>query len=268
MRTAITLLLTAALLTGSAPATAEERTSFEEAKKLYKDALFYYEMDAYKEALQVFLRSQKLNPRSSTILYIARCYKELNHPAHALYYFRKYMPTYRAEERQDPPPPEVRFEVEQQIRRFKREVARLKEKEAARKGNQAAARDSARRARAPTRAVRTAQAGEPTRGEGPLLGRKKLWLASGVAAGVLAVGFEIAAWISYAEADGLYTDDDAFANHTNMVIAGHVLAGIMAAASGVSFYLWNRSREPSQPNAALWIMPSKGGAALSGAIRF
>ena len=90
------------------------------------------------------------------------------------------------------------------------------------------------------------------------------WLAPAVGAGVLAVGFEIAAWISFAEGDGLYTDDPAYQKHRNMVAAGHVLAGLLAVTSGVSFYLWHKARSQPSEAASVWLAPAPGGATLGG----
>ena len=85
---------------------------------------------------------------------------------------------------------------------------------------------------------------------------------------MLAVGFEIAAWISYGEGDKLYTDDPAYSNHRNMVAAGHVMAGLFAVASGASFYLWHRDKKRAARGASLYIIPSRGGASVGGGFRF
>ena len=247
-----TLLLTLALLLTSPDVLARELDEFAKAKRQYEEATFLFEAEAYQDALEIFLESQELNPRSSTLLYIARCYRQLNQPQRALYYYNLYTPTYESEDRGSPPPADVQQEVSENIARLEAEIAR-------RRGAKTAAQRKARRAAAPP------QPAPPPAKEQADLGLKPVhWLATGVGAGVLAVGFEIAAWISFAEGDGLYTDDPAFQKHRDMVVAGHVLAGLLAIASGVSFYLWHSDRTKTRDAAAVWLAPAPGGATIGG----
>lgn len=242
----VAFLLALSLLLASLPCHAQinENTdeNYERARKLYGDAILFYETGSYKEALGILLESYELNPRSTTILYIARCYRHLDKRREALRYYRRYMPAYELEARINPHPPAVAQEVKTQIRRLSRKFKRKKKKR---------------------------KQAKPVIMKSPppdSFGDKRL-LAVGVTTAALALSFEIAAWASYAEAEQYYSDDDEFASYRDMVIAGHVLAITLAMASGISFYYFVQSR--SSPRAAnLWIMPTHGGVSVAGSFRF
>jgi len=245
VRIAIPLALS--LLLASLPCQAQINENigenYERARKLYGDAILFYETGSYKEALGILLESYELNPRSTTILYIARCYRHLDKRRMALRYYRRYMPAYELEARINPHPPDVAQEVETQIQRLSRQFKHKKKKK-----------------RKQTKQVIMKSPPPDSFGD-------KRWLAAGVTTAALALSFEIAAWASYAEAEQYYSDDDEFASYRDMVIAGHVLAITLAMASGISFYYFVQSR--SSPRAAnLWIMPTHGGVSVAGSFRF
>ena len=114
----------------------------------------------------------------------------------------------------------------------------------------------------PVPAVRPEPPGPP--------GRSKLLFASGIATGALAAGAEILALIYLAQANDLYLDDPRFGDYQNYVIAGHVTAGCMAAASAVLYYLYYRSgsEKPAPRSATFHLAPSRGGGLVGGRISF
>ena len=98
--------------------------------------------------------------------------------------------------------------------------------------------------------------------------RSKFWLISGISTAALAVGFEIAAWVSFAKANDTFTVEPAFDDYHRMTIAGHVLAGTFAAASAVSFFLYYRSGKKVPPTKILAVVPFRRGWSLVGAVQF
>ncbi len=117
-------------------------------------------------------------------------------------------------------------------------------------------------------ALATPAAQDPP-GEQPA-GRSVLWLATGIATAALAVGFEVGAWVSYSQANQHFTHEPEYDTYRSLTIAGHVLAGVCAAAAGTSFVLYYMSGpdEAAASQARLWIQPTAGGATVSGALRF
>lgn len=101
-------------------------------------------------------------------------------------------------------------------------------------------------------------------------GRSKLLFASGVSTAALAAGAEILALVYLVQANDLYLDDPRFPDYQNYVIAGHVTAGCMAAASAVLFYLYLRSggEKPRRRGATIHLAPSPGGGMVGGTISF
>ena len=104
----------------------------------------------------------------------------------------------------------------------------------------------------------------------PPANRSKVWLITGISTAALVVGFEIAAWVSFAKANDTFTVDPAFEDYRRMTIAGHVLAGTFAAASAVSFILYYRSgkKTKERPTKNLVIVPTRRGWSLVGVVRF
>ncbi len=104
----------------------------------------------------------------------------------------------------------------------------------------------------------------------PPPGRSKLLFAAGISTAALAAGAEVLALIYLAQANDLYLDDPQFVDYQNYVVAGHITAGCMAAASAVLFYFYYRSggEKPARRSATFHLAPSRGGAMVGGTISF
>lgn len=100
--------------------------------------------------------------------------------------------------------------------------------------------------------------------------RSRLLFAAGISTAALAAGAEVLALIYLAQANDLYLDDPRFLDYQSYVIAGHVTAGCMAAASAVLFYLYYRSgkEKPARRSATLQLTPLQGGGMVGGMISF
>lgn len=94
--------------------------------------------------------------------------------------------------------------------------------------------------------------------------RSKLWLAMGISAAVLVVAGEAVAWTGFARAGDYHEDQPEFGTYRDMTIAGHLVAGTMAAAAAVSFYLYHRGgqRPPSDAGAGVMLLPGGRGWAM------
>ncbi len=215
--------------------------TYDRAKKLFKDGVFLYDTDNYEEALKIFLASQQLNSRSTTILYIARCHGKLGQDAEALRYYRMYIPAYSSEPRKRAHPPAIIREVNDQIRLLE----------------------------ARTRPVKPVPK-KPYVPPKPRESTSSHWLILGITTAVLTIGFETMAWISFAKAEQHYEVDPEFEDYSNVTLAGHVLAAAFAVASGVSFYLHYREhkRVAEPPRASIAIVPDSTGFSIMGLWRF
>ncbi len=100
--------------------------------------------------------------------------------------------------------------------------------------------------------------------------RSKLLFAAGISTAALAAGAEVLALIYLVQANDLYLDDPRFLDYQNYVIAGHVTAGCMAAASAVLFYFYYRSgkEKPARRSATIQLTPLRGGGMVGGVISF
>jgi hypothetical protein len=99
--------------------------------------------------------------------------------------------------------------------------------------------------------------------------RSKAWLISGITTAVLAVGFEVTAWIAYDKANGLLNDTSAFRTYRDLTVASHVVAGTCAAAAITSFilYYYSGKHATAKDGARVSLVPL-GQAGVSARIRF
>jgi tetratricopeptide (TPR) repeat protein len=111
----------------------------------------------------------------------------------------------------------------------------------------------------------------PASSTAPKPRRSALWLGLGIGALALAAGFEATAWVSFVKGNDSNENDPAHDRYRNMTIAGHVLAATLAAASGVSFYLFWRSRRSaenkSRPVGVLFV-PTRDTVTVSAHLQF
>ena len=103
-------------------------------------------------------------------------------------------------------------------------------------------------------------------------GRSTLLLSSGISAAALAAGAEVMALVFLVQANDLYLDDPTFVDYQNYVIAGHITAGCMAAASAVLFYFYVRSGDRDKKSggrsATFQVGPSRGGGMVGTVVPF
>jgi hypothetical protein len=90
------------------------QTHFQKASKLYADG-------QYQQALEEFQASRTLVDRPSTILNIAKCYRQLSKPAEALEHYKLYLTRFKEGE-----PVPFREEVEGRIKELTAEVEKTK----------------------------------------------------------------------------------------------------------------------------------------------
>lgn len=101
-------------------------------------------------------------------------------------------------------------------------------------------------------------------------GRSLFWLVSGITTVALAVGSEAGAWGAFTEANNWYPHEAEYETYRNLSIAGHVVAGAFAVASGISFVMYYLSGAEQTPanNAQLMVVPVAGGTTITGRFRF
>ena len=97
-----------------------------------------------------------------------------------------------------------------------------------------------------------------------------VWLALGIGAAALAVTAETLAWVGYSKAGDYHEDQPEYDTYRNLTIAGHVVAGTMAAASAVSFYLYFRGGKSAGARgaASVMLLPGPHGWAVMGRVDF
>ena len=212
-------------------------------------------------ALPIFKAAQQQNGWLRIHLGIALCHKQLGEREQSLQVTNAalkeqqvYLLAWRERHLHGAPPDHD--EAEQGIQRLK-ELRQSMSKAAARTGP-----------KENKEALKGAAAEPPATGTGAR--RSIFWLASGITAAALTVGFEVGAWISYNEANSWFTHEPEYQTYRELTITGHVLAGVGAAAAATSFvfYYLSGSGEASGRQARLMMVPSPGGASIAGSIRF
>ncbi len=97
----------------------------------------------------------------------------------------------------------------------------------------------------------------------------KLWLGLGIGAATLAVTSEVLAWVAYNAATKYHEHETGYTRNRALSIGGHVVAGTMAAAAAVSFYLYFRSGKPARAaSAGVLVAPGPHGWWLVGRMQF
>jgi hypothetical protein len=96
-------------------------------------------------------------------------------------------------------------------------------------------------------------------------GRSTFWLVSGISAAVLALGAEGAAVAFTIKTNREYVTTDPYYRFRNAAIASHAVAGALAIAAGVSFYLYWRSGRKTEDVA---LLPRFGAREWSVCLRF
>jgi hypothetical protein len=279
---------------GSSSYARTRRSALAKAKRLFKKGQVEYRVGHFKRALDFFKASLKLANRPSIIFNIAQCYRFMEQPKKALFFYRLYLSEW---ERAKPGTRPANYEeVQEFIRQLKREREALEAKASLLlSGVPAKAEvliDGKRVALGPPGAplkvapgdhiVKVAAAGsrpwsrsievkarqqiEYTVRLQPLAPKRStFWLVSGISTAVLALGAEGAAVAFTVKTNNEYTGTDRFYTFRNVAIASHVIAGTLAIAAGISFYLyWRSGRRPANVS----LLPGPGGREWSVCLRF
>ena len=214
-------------------------------------------------ALTIFQTAFQQNRWPKIYLDEALCYRAMNKPDKALTsiktalkYWERYLSTWQKAHPDIEAPHQE--EIQKRIRRLQAIHSEISKVAAKPKTEPPAPTD-------PQPAEGVAVAKTP---KVPPAKRSKFWLISGISTAAFVVGFEIAAWASFAKANDTFTVEPAFDDYRRMTIAGHVLAGTFAAASAVSFFLYYRSGKKVPPTKSLAIVPLRRGWSLAGAVQF
>jgi hypothetical protein len=250
----------------------------------------------------------KLVHRVSLILNIAQCYRQLRQTERALFYYRLYLSdAERLSPGQVPPyADEVQGHIRELSALLRREQQRQQQAEEGASGQLWLADlprgswlevDGTRlgevpldqpltlsgglhRVRAGRFGFSTWSASLQVRAGGSAveqvrLERSRLWLIGGVSAAALAAGAEIAAVVLTLEAREQYQGTPEWESRRNGALAGHVLAGTLAAAAVACLVVhWHLGRLPrARPPAAarrptLALQPLRGGGWVGGSFRF
>ena len=222
-------------------------------------------------ALALFQTALGMSPWPRIYYGMAQCHLELNQPHKAqsplkaaLGYWERYRVNWTSRHPKMDAPDQA--EVQQRIAELKKLERQIQASAAG------ASRPSPRGAQEPAEGGTPPGPNKQTSPEPPRDGPRpgKLWLALGITAAALAVTSEALAWAGYSKATDYHDNEPEYGTYRNLTIVGHVVAGTMAAASAVSFYLYFRSgKRPSpQRSTSVLLMPGPNGWAVMGRVEF
>jgi len=261
-----------------------------EAKKEFENAEVQYRLGNFDTALGHYKQALQLARRPSIVFNIAQCYRFLEQPKKAIFFYELYLAEWKRTYPDTAPP--NRDEVMQWLATLKREAqstepgrvqllgvpdgaAVLVDGKLVGRGPlgapfELAAGEHELRVEAagyrPFAATITVQGGTPSEERVALKrlrDRTRAWLATGVAASALAVGAEVAALLLTRETNQQYDDTAEFRRYRSGAIASHVAAGTLAAAAAVSFVLYLRSGERAPAPRAVSFTPLTRGAMIA-----
>lgn len=276
----------------SPPRTADAATParLRAAKKAFKRAEVQYRLGNFEEALGHYKAALKLARRPSLVFNIAQCYRFLEQPKKAIFFYQLYLSEWKRTHPRTPPP--NRDEVMQWLAAL-RQQARSAEPGSVRlqgvPDRAAVYLDGKLVGRGPFAAPIELEPGDHAlrvvaRGHHPyegtltvrggaavtervalrrLRGRKGACLVTGLVTGALAVGAEVAALLLTRETNKQYDDTPEFRRYRAGAIGSHVAAGTLAAAAVVSFVLYYRSGERAPAPRAVGFAPLRGGALVT-----
>ena len=99
--------------------------------------------------------------------------------------------------------------------------------------------------------------------------RSKLWLVAWISSLVLAGGMEAMGIAYQVEASTHFEETPRHLKARDISIAGHVTAGVLAAAAVTTFVLWLNSGKPEAPPGSTGaLVPAAGGAVAVWTVRF
>ncbi len=299
------LALLLVLPAAPSPAWAADRPSaraLRKAKRKFSRAEVQYRVGNFTQALALYKEALRLARRPSIVFNIAQCYRFLEQPKRAIFFYELYLSEWKRTHRHDPPP--NLEEVHAHLDKLRQQAARPRKGALRLEGVPPGAtvlidgmivgkgplraelklepgeRELRVEARGYLPAVRTVaiEAGETATETIRLVAarrqRSTAWLVTGISGAALAVGAEVTALVFTKETNEEITGSDGFKRYRNLAIASHIAAGTLAVVSGVGFYLWYRSGKPhaklrdTAAVPALGIVPLAGGALISGRGRF
>lgn len=276
------------------------------ARQHFQRGEVHYRLGEFARALDEFRAALKLTRRSSIVLNLAQSYRQLDRPKKALFYYKLYLDMYDRENpgKESPYLQDVQKFIgwcvarQEQLRRDSRP-----------KPGPGSAASGTLSVKVPLPGARVELDGEEV-GRGPLatsldvkpgrrlvqasrfgfgtrsrrfqmkpagrarveleLRRNRFWFFTGLAAAALAVTAETTAVVCTLEARDQYQGLPTWERYRNGALAGHIVAGTLAAAAAVSFYLHVRNGrlERQQWGTSAGYAPAKGGGVAVGRVSF
>lgn len=287
---ALSAVMLLALLPPPRAAAAANSARLRAAKKEFDHAEVQYRLGNFEPALAHYKEALKLARRPSIVFNIAQCYRFLEQPKKAIFFYELYLSEWKRTYPDTPPP--NRDEVVQWLAALKREARRAEPGSVSLEGvpdGAAVYLDGKLVGRGPFAApIELPPGGHElrvvARGYRPyagtltvrggaaltervqlrrLRGRKGAWLVTGLVSGTLAIGAEVAALLLTRETNRQYDDTPEFRRYRAGAIGSHIAAGTLAAAAAVSFVLYYRSGERAPEKRALGFAPLPGGALVA-----
>lgn len=254
--------LVLSLLLGGGAAQADNTKA--RAMALIKSGDTYYRLARFKEALDNYSEALSLHNHPAIVFNIAQCHRQLAEHKKALFYYKLYLSDWERKKPGTKPP------YEEEVNGHIASLAKKEELERQRKEQRAERRRKLAEMARPlmnTGVVHTtAPSSNPVDDAPPPPRRSKLWLTAGIVTAAAAASM-LGMGIAYdLNSQGERHGSDAWADSANMGLTGYVVAGVLAMASGVCWFLYARSGKPAPAAAALAPLP--GGVAITGAFQF
>ena len=231
----------------------------EKARALIKSGDTNYRLAKFKTALDNYSAALELRNHPAIVFNIAQCHRQLSDYKKAVFYYKLYLSDWERKKPGANPPYEE--EVKGHIKRMTALLEQQKTTEAERQK-----KEEERRRLAAALPVAPAPASQPQKDEVPPPPPKsKLWLVAGITTAAAAAGMLGLGIAQDVKSSGLVHGSDEWAEAANVGLTGYILAGGLAVASGVCWFLHARSGRAA-PAAAM--VPLPGGAAVTGILRF
>jgi len=253
-----------------------------------------FRLGDFAAALSKYSEAYKLHQDPRMLYNIAQCHRHLGHTERAIFFYKQHLERWNRLHPGEPTP--VKAAVDKHLAALE---AKLRQEEVARRRK---VEEEARRRRgaekplpaegatgkstgrqAPDKGVARGGLDATDRGNKPSPSeprRSTLWLVAGIGTAALAAG-ALGVGIAFdLKAQEHQTWEQGWADNTNIGMAGYISAGVLALASGASWFLyWYSGRGELDSKAAALdgalvprfeagVAPIGGGAFLSGIFRF
>ena len=243
-----------------------------------------FRLGDFSAALSRYSEAYKLHQDPRMLYNIAQCHRHLGHTEKAIFFYKQHLERWNRLNPGSESP--VKAAVDKHLAALE---AKLRQEEAARR-REAAKPPPGQGAAGKPAGKQAPDTGEPRGGLDAMNTedrpapreprRSTLWLVAGISTAALAAG-ALGVGIAFdLKAQEHQTWEQEWADNTNIGMAGYISAGVLALASGASWFLyWYSGRgEPEGKAAALdgarllllsaGVAPTGGGAFISGTFRF